>query len=216
MIFGLSVGFLATSCVVVCSRFSILEVLSAIFEITVRGTRRIHFFMLTSAMKLKDAGYKSHWNILVFCDQWKMISDLNTSHGKIFVSFPLFGFTLVLKVRNFDFESHWSTLIFYDKKNKKRYDVRFDYVHGEMSDFVSFPWFEFTLVIKLKHFKFESHWNTLTIFDYKKCQILIFPVKQCLLWSDFSIKEPAVRSKFVPVFVCLICIFWYCYKIVSN
>ena len=29
--------------------------------------------------------------------------------------------------------------------------------HGEMSDFVSFPLFEFTLVIKLKNFDFESH-----------------------------------------------------------
>ena len=29
--------------------------------------------------------------------------------------------------------------------------------HGKMSDFVSFPLFAFTLVIKLKSFEFESH-----------------------------------------------------------
>ena len=42
---------------------------------------------------------KSHWNILVFCNHWKLISDLNMSYGKIpdFVSFPLFEFTVVIK-----------------------------------------------------------------------------------------------------------------------
>ena len=37
----------------------------------------------------------SHWNNSVFCDQWKMMSYLNMSYGKIshFVSFPLFVFT---------------------------------------------------------------------------------------------------------------------------
>ena len=29
--------------------------------------------------------------------------------------------------------------------------------HGEMSDFVSFPLFGFTLVIKLRNFDFEGH-----------------------------------------------------------
>ena len=29
--------------------------------------------------------------------------------------------------------------------------------HGKLSDFVSFPLFGFTLVIKLKSFDFESH-----------------------------------------------------------
>ena len=35
-------------------------------------------------------------------------------------------------------------------------DVRFEHVHGKMSDFVSFPLFGFTLVIKLRNFNFES------------------------------------------------------------
>ena len=46
--------------------------------------------------------------MLVFCDQWKMMPNLNTSHKKIsdFVLFQLFIFTLVTKLRNFDFESY--------------------------------------------------------------------------------------------------------------
>ena len=74
--------------------------------------------MLIFAMKLKDASYKSHWNILVFCDQWKEMSDLNTSHEKMsdFVSIPLFGFTVVIKLRKLDPENHWNTLIINHKK----------------------------------------------------------------------------------------------------
>ena len=39
--------------------------------------------------------------------------------------------------------------------------------HGKISDFVSFPLFWFTLVIKLRTFDSESHRNTL-IFFYEK------------------------------------------------
>ena len=42
-----------------------------------------------------------------------------------------------------------------------------DVFHGKLSGFVSFPSFGFTLVIKLKNFYLESHWNTLTFFDKK-------------------------------------------------
>ena len=44
----------------------------------------------------------------------------------------------------------------------------FNMFHGKMSDFVSFPLFGFTLVIKLRNFDFESHGNTLTFFDKKR------------------------------------------------
>ena len=40
-------------------------------------------------------------------------------------------------------------------------NLRFEDIHGKMSDFVSVPWFESTLVIKLRNFDFENHWNTL-------------------------------------------------------
>ena len=33
--------------------------------------------------------------------------------------------------------------------------------HEKIVDFVLFPLFGFTLVIKLKNYDFESHWNTL-------------------------------------------------------
>ena len=36
-----------------------------------------------------------------------------------------------------------------------------------MSNFVFFPLFGFTLVIKLTNFNFESHWNTLICLDIK-------------------------------------------------
>ena len=47
-----------------------------------------------------------------------MVSDLNTSRGKIsdFVWFLLFGFSLVIKLRSFDFEGDENTLIFFDKR----------------------------------------------------------------------------------------------------
>ena len=69
---------------------------------------------------------------LVFYGQWKIMSDLNMSHGKMsdFVLFPLFGFTLVIKLTNSDFESHWNTLIYFNKKY--------------MCDFVKFPLLGFT------------------------------------------------------------------------
>ena len=69
---------------------------------------QFHFTLLVFAHfcnELKDSNYKIHWNILVFCHQWKMLSDLNASNGKMseFVSFQLFGLTAVIKMRNFDF-----------------------------------------------------------------------------------------------------------------
>ena len=43
--------------------------------------------------------------------------------------------------------------------------------HEKMSEFVSFPSFRFTLVIKLRNFDFESHRNTLIIFGEKRYRI---------------------------------------------
>ena len=115
------------------------------------------------AMKLKDANYRSHWNILEFRDQWKMMSVLNMSRGKVsgFVSFLMFRFTLFIKLRNFYFERNWNTSILLIKSMTSDLIMS----HGKMSDIVSFPLFGFTLVIKQRHFDFESHWNTLIFFD---------------------------------------------------
>ena len=40
--------------------------------------------------------------------------------------------------------------------------------HGKISDFVSFPLFGLTLVIKLRNFDFESHQNTLAFYKKNK------------------------------------------------
>ena len=40
-----------------------------------------------------------------------------------------------------------------------------------MSAFASFSLFEFPLVIKLRNFNFESHWNTLMFFNIKRYDV---------------------------------------------
>ena len=90
-----------------------------------------------------------------------------------FVSFPLLGLSLVIKLRNFNLKSHWNTSILFDKKILQYFLIKNDLVsdlnmpHGQMSDFVSFSLFGFMLVIKLRNFDFQSHWNTSKIFDKK-------------------------------------------------
>ena len=57
--------------------------------------------------------------------------------------------------------------------------------HGKMSDFVSISLFGFTLVIKLRNFDFESHWNILIIVDKEIYGVRFeyVPVKN--VWSCF-------------------------------
>ena len=57
--------------------------------------------------------------------------------------------------------------------------------HGKMSDFVSFPLFGFTLVIKLRNFDFESHWNTLIFFDKKRYGVRFEYVPWKNVWFCF-------------------------------
>ena len=56
-------------------------------------------------------------------------------------------------------------ILWYFTSNEKKSDLNMSL--GKMSDFVSFPLFGFTLVIKLRNFDSESQWNTLTCFDKK-------------------------------------------------
>ena len=131
-------------------------------------------------MKLKDVKYKNHWSILVFCNQWKMKSDLNKSYGKMsdFVSFLFLGLTLVIKLRNFDFERN--TLIFFVKKG---YGVRFECFLSKNGwfCFISIVWVHFSR--KTEKFRFWKSLKYFQIFELKKwCQIWIPPVKQCLIW----------------------------------
>ena len=82
----------------------------------------------------------------------------------------------------FDFESHWNTFVFFDKKDMVS---AFTMSHRETSDFVSFPLFGITLIMKLTNFDFEGHKNTLIFFDKKRCQIWLSLVKECLIWLRF-------------------------------
>ena len=68
----------------------------------------LFLFVFTFAIKLKDGSYKSHWHILVVCDQMKNDVRFGYVSWKMcdFVLLPLFDFTLVIKLRNFDFNSH--------------------------------------------------------------------------------------------------------------
>ena len=68
----------------------------------------IFFFLFFRPRILRKKRKKRGCCILIFCilmEQWKMMSDLNISYGKMsdFVSFPLLVFTLVIKQRNFGF-----------------------------------------------------------------------------------------------------------------
>ena len=101
-------------------------------------------------MKLKNTNNKSLLNISAFCDQWKMMPNLNMSHEKMsnYVSFSMFGFTVVIKQEKFNFECHWNTLIFFDKKYMAS---DWNMSHWKMPYFVSLSWFMFTFVIKLRN-----------------------------------------------------------------
>lgn len=61
-------------------------------------------------------------------------------------------------------------------------DVRFEHVLWKISDFVSFPMYRFTLVIKLSNFDFGSHWHILMFF-HKKISDLIM---SCELVPDLN------------------------------
>ena len=132
-------------------------------------------------MRLKDANYKSHWNVLVFCDLWKMMSDLNMSLEKMpyFVSFALFGLTLTMKLKNLDFESHWITLIFFLIK-KMMSDLNI-----VLSNIV---WFGLSFLVAAEFGK------RLRNMDFE-------------LFNIFQLRNVLSDQNFFPVF-CLICIFF--------
>ena len=114
----------------------------------------------------------SHWNNSVFCDQWKMMSYLNMSYGKI-----SHLCSLTHKAKKFRFWKPLKYLFFY----KKRYDADLNMSHGKMPDFVSLPLFGFTLVIKQRNLNFKSHWNTLILSWATKMMSDLNMSCQCLI-----------------------------------
>ena len=83
----------------------------------------ILIFVCAYFCKFKDVNILRHCSILVFCDQWNMMSDLKVSNAKI---------TIV-----------WVTLIFFWKKI---YNVRFEFVpwRNVWFCFISIAWVHFS------------------------------------------------------------------------
>ena len=126
----------------------------------------------------------SHWNNSVFCDQWKMMSYLNMSYGKI-----SHLCSLTHEAKKFRFWKPLKYLFFYKKRydadlnmsHGKRYDADLNMSHGKMPDFVSLPLFGFTLVIKQRNLNFKSHWNTLILSWATKMMSDLNMSCQCLI-----------------------------------
>ena len=123
------------------------------------GTVIIHFL----DKRYQEANFKSHLNSVLFCVN-------NEKYCQICTCSMWFYFTLLVcthfcneieKCQLYKSFKYFSIL--WPMKN----DVRFENVPWKICDFVSFPLFGLTLVIKWRNFDFESHWNTLIFFDKK-------------------------------------------------
>ena len=65
-----------------------------------------------------NSHYNSHWNNLIFCEQWLCHICLCPMEKRLLLfHFPLFGLILVVKLINFNFESHLNILMSFDKKD---------------------------------------------------------------------------------------------------
>ena len=78
----------------------------------------------------------------------------------------------------------WKSLKYFNIFDIKKMISDLNMSHGlmEMSNFVSFPLFGLSLVIKLRNFDFESHWNTLLFFFLKQKWCQIWMSCQFLIW----------------------------------
>ena len=155
----------------------------------------LYFFVLTFVIKLKSANYKSHWNILVIYNQWKIMSDLKNV-WICFISIVWFQFSH--KTQKFRF---WRSLKYFNIFDKKRYGVRFEYVPwknvGEC--FISIAWVHFS-------YKTEKCWfwrplHNLIFFDKNRygARIEYVPWKNIsvffisIIWVHFTHKTEKFR-----------------------
>ena len=136
-------------------------------------------------MKLKDSNNISNWNILVFCDQWKMMSDLNMSMEKIWFCFIFIAWVhFSHKTEKFQF---WKSL----KLCMIYICMMSDLNMSCGSRFV--VWLEFGNM--LENTDFKLYWNSLIFFSYQIfCQIKICPFfcLICTFWlydKKFQIKK---------------------------
>ena len=72
-----------------------------------------------------------------------------------FILLYLFVVTFTMKLKDANYENQWNILVLWDQW-KMMSD--FNMSNGNVSDFVSFSLFAFTLVIKLRKFDFESQY----------------------------------------------------------
>ena len=111
-------------------------------------------------MKLRNVDFESHWNTSIFFDKKIYVTRFEYVPWKnvwfCFISIVWVHFSH--KTEKFWF---WKSLKFCNilqyfliSKNMAS-DVYMS--HGKLSDFVLFPLFGFTLVIKLRNLDFESH-----------------------------------------------------------
>ena len=82
-----------------------------------------------------------------------------------FISIYLFVPAFAMKLKDASCKSYWTILAVCDQW-KMISDLNMS--HRQMSDFVLFPLFGFTLLIKLRNFDFESQWNILKYFLIKR------------------------------------------------
>ena len=124
-----------------------------------------HFTLLVCVHfcnQLKDANYKSRWNVLAFWDQEKMMSEWCVIKNFWFCFIFIVWVYDSRKVEKFWF---WKSLKYFNffwlKKNLNMSNERISHI-------ASFPMFGFTLVIILRNFNVENHWNILISFRSKK------------------------------------------------
>ena len=129
------------------------------------GFISLPLFGFTLVIKPTNFDFESHWNTLIFFDKKR--------YGVRFEYVPWknvwFCFISIAWV-HFSHKTvklwFWKSLKYFSVfMIKKDLVSNLNMSYGKMPDFVLFPLFGFTLVIKQRNFDFESHWNTLIFFD---------------------------------------------------
>ena len=117
-------------------------------------------FGLTLVKKTGNFDFESHWNTIIFFDKrryWVRFKYLPWKN-------VWFCFIFIVSVHfshKTDKLRFWKSLKYFNFIwSKKDIASDFSMFHGNISDFIWFPLFGFTLVKKLRNFDFESHSNS--------------------------------------------------------
>ena len=101
---------------------------------------------------------------------------MSSIHGSV-KSVYLFLLTFAMKLKDDSYKNDWNIIAFCGQRKMTTYLNLF---HKDLSHYVSFPLFGFTLVMKLRNFEFENHLNTLLFYKKNWCQIWAYPVKKVI------------------------------------